>query len=256
MGPLVCNICRWSGSEFEGGEHAEYQTCPQCGSNARDRFLFLCLTKCVAAPLGRAKLHVLENSPRLDRRYRKAMASWFEYIASDYDQRSHRTDRQIDLQQIHLPDSSLEVVLSAHVLEHVPDVDRALTELLRVLRPGGHLLLQVPVLHGMTAPAEKGEFHADTTPVFWHFGLDLTNRLVHRGFKAKVLCTQHFHDVIASGATNWPGFVSGEFDAPSILAAAAESNALQPICDTPTSIRLGLRPAYMLLAWNCVKQVI
>ncbi len=39
-------------------------------------------------------------------------------------------------------DQSFDVVCSFKVLAHVPDIDRALAELVRVTRPGGHLVLE------------------------------------------------------------------------------------------------------------------
>jgi SAM-dependent methyltransferase len=41
---------------------------------------------------------------------------------------------------IPLPDQSIDVVLSSSVLEHLPDLDRSLSEVHRVLRPGGLFL--------------------------------------------------------------------------------------------------------------------
>lgn len=43
-----------------------------------------------------------------------------------------------------LPDAAVDVVLSHHSLEHVPDPLSALAEMRRLLRPGGRLLLAVP----------------------------------------------------------------------------------------------------------------
>lgn len=40
---------------------------------------------------------------------------------------------------------TFDVAVASHVLEHVPDEQRALTELLRVLKPGGALAVLVPV---------------------------------------------------------------------------------------------------------------
>lgn len=42
------------------------------------------------------------------------------------------------------PDASFDLVLSFDVLEHIPDSDRHLREVRRVLKPGGHYLLQTP----------------------------------------------------------------------------------------------------------------
>ncbi|HZA79187.1 MAG TPA: methyltransferase domain-containing protein [Acidimicrobiales bacterium] len=147
-GRVLCNICRWQGAAFDGIEHVELSTCPACGSSGRDRFLHWCFTQRVDL---HPALRVIECSPRLGRAYRDAMATWFFYRTSDYDLRAHAGNLRLDLQAIDLPDACLDVMLCAHVLEHVPDTDKALTGLRRVIAPGGHLLLQVPVLQGRTA---------------------------------------------------------------------------------------------------------
>jgi ubiquinone/menaquinone biosynthesis C-methylase UbiE len=45
---------------------------------------------------------------------------------------------------IPLPDSSVKTVISNCVLEHVPEIDRGLSEIARVLKPGGRLMMTVP----------------------------------------------------------------------------------------------------------------
>lgn len=43
-----------------------------------------------------------------------------------------------------LPDASIDAVISADVIEHVPDVYQAADEMFRVLRPGGQLVINTP----------------------------------------------------------------------------------------------------------------
>ena len=45
----------------------------------------------------------------------------------------------VDAQEIPFGDGSFDTVIANHMLYHVPDLDRALTEIHRVLRPGGRL---------------------------------------------------------------------------------------------------------------------
>jgi SAM-dependent methyltransferase len=242
-----CLVCGWSGAAFEGPVHCEGNRCPRCGSIGRDRFLHLCLHERIAHRPG---LRLLETIPRMDEGYRNAMARWFTYTSSDYDERAHRGAMKLDLQAIDLPDASLDVVLTAHVLEHVPDTDRALAELHRVVAPGGWVFLQVPVLQAATAPPSEPEFHGDDTPVFWRFGFDLTERLRAQGFVVELLCPDELLTLARSGATSWPGTSSPEFDADAIVAAAPLDD-LVGVADARAAHAHGCEPAYMYLTWAC-----
>lgn len=48
------------------------------------------------------------------------------------------------LESAGLPDQSVDVVVMLHVIEHVPDPIGTLREIHRILRPGGHLILETP----------------------------------------------------------------------------------------------------------------
>jgi hypothetical protein len=249
-GGVVCVVCRWRGKAFAGSPHSELSLCPACGANGRDRFLHWCLAQRVDLHPG---LRVIECSPRLGPDYRAAMGTWFFYRTSDWDLRAHAGNLQLDLQAIDLPDACLDVLLCAHVLEHVPDTGTALAELRRVLAPGGHLLLQVPVLQAATAPPAEPEFHGDNTPVYWRFGFDLTARLRDRGFATDLLCTQPWADAVDGTGNPWPEW-SGEFDVPGLLAGARAPGVrhdLTVVADAGAATRLGLDPAYMYLTWDC-----
>ncbi len=52
--------------------------------------------------------------------------------------------RHGDLQALSFPAATFDVVLLNEVLEHVPDESRALAEVMRVLKPGGHLVIFCP----------------------------------------------------------------------------------------------------------------
>ena len=51
-----------------------------------------------------------------------------------------------DIERLGFESSSLDMIVSCDVLEHVNEPERALAEFARVLRPGGHLLFTVPFL--------------------------------------------------------------------------------------------------------------
>jgi SAM-dependent methyltransferase len=245
-----CVLCGWRGEQFPGAPHSEAAQCPRCLAVGRDRFMYLCLYQRV--PL-RRRLRLLETSPRLGEVYRATMARRVRYLASDYDERAHKASVKLDLQQLDLPDASVDVLLTAHVLEHVPDTDAALSEIFRVLSPGGRMLLQVPVGQATTAPPPEPEFHGDNTPVFWRFGMDLTERLRKHGFQASVLCTEDFRRRVEAGDTRWERvFQFPEFDHEALVTAAAAED-LVVVADDVLAQRDGIYPSYQFLTWEAVK---
>lgn len=48
------------------------------------------------------------------------------------------------LEDARLPDDSVDVVVMLHVIEHVPDPVATLREIHRILKPGGHLVVETP----------------------------------------------------------------------------------------------------------------
>jgi len=178
------------------------------------------------------------------------MAHRFRYLSSDYDESAHRGSIRLDLQAIELPSSSVDAVLTPHVLEHVPDTDAALRELRRILAPGGRLVLQVPVLQGVTAPPEDPEFHGDNTVVFWRFGYDLTDRLREQDWDVHALCTASWAETVRTGARPWPEPVDSAFDVDGML-AAARADDFEVAAEDDLARSLGLEPAYQLLTWVC-----
>jgi SAM-dependent methyltransferase len=246
---VSCVVCDWTGEAFEPPMHCERAICPRCGAIGRDRWLFHCLVSRVQVT---PQTRLLETSPRLGDDYKAAMKRRLSYQCSDYDLRAHKADIAIDLQAIALPDESLDVVLTSHVLEHVPDTDAALSELFRVLRPGGAVILLVPVPQGVTAPPTEPEFHGDMTPVFWRFGLDLTGRLRSHGFETELLCTEEFKRHVEANDPVWPDGIFPEWDVESIL-AAADPAELTVVMDDDLARTTGLYPGYMYLAWHARK---
>lgn len=56
-----------------------------------------------------------------------------------------------DIQKLPISSNSLEAVVSADVIEHIPDPDQAMTEIKRVLRPNAKAIIVVPSLYKLDA---------------------------------------------------------------------------------------------------------
>jgi len=248
----LCNICRWRGPAFEGIAHVEAADCPQCRSIARDRYLHWCFTSRTSREHGnRPGARLLETSPRLGTEYRDWMRRWYSYRASDFDLSAHRADLQLDLQQIDLPDASVDVVLTAHVLEHVPDTARALAELFRVIAPGGRMYLQIPLVYGQTSVPSTPEFHADNTPVFFNFGWDLTDQIRAAGFTTTVLVAQGYLDVLRSGGTDHDPASDG-FHL-STLIEHVRLDDLDVVATAQQQQLMGFDPPWQHATWECLR---
>lgn len=108
-----------------------------------------------------------------------------------------------DLTTLSFADASLDLVISEDVLEHVPDVDRALEETRRVLRPGGAHILTVPyfpndptvelfdVVDGEFVLREPIRVHRDQAgnaiPTYHRFGGDFMRRIEAAGFSVEAV---------------------------------------------------------------------
>jgi 2-polyprenyl-3-methyl-5-hydroxy-6-metoxy-1,4-benzoquinol methylase len=66
-----------------------------------------------------------------------------EHILADF-YPVNDTIRKIDITSIPFDSSTFDIVICNHVLEHIVDYKKALTELYRVLKPGGIAILQTP----------------------------------------------------------------------------------------------------------------
>ena len=116
--------------------------CPRCLSLGRHRLLWLYLEREVG--IGGTPARVLHFAPEegIERRLRALQS--LSYVSVDLDPSSIASVRA-DITAIPFPDGSFDIVLCSHVLEHVLDDGGAMSELHRVLRPGGVLYSLHPV---------------------------------------------------------------------------------------------------------------
>jgi SAM-dependent methyltransferase len=74
------------------------------------------------------------------------------YVASDIDPSASLPEVVCDGARLAFQSGSFDSVLCTQVLEHVPEPVRVLGEIARVLRPGGTVLLTVPLNSGVHGP--------------------------------------------------------------------------------------------------------
>ena len=82
------------------------------------------------------------------------------YVVSEYfDDRSCGTYvngiRNENLEQLTFQDNSFDVLINSDVLEHVSDLNKALSEIKRVLKPGGFHIFTLPVDYELPKTTER-----------------------------------------------------------------------------------------------------
>lgn len=171
-----CPACTWAGLAFRptparGGIRWR-SACPRCGARRRQRLLAVTADRLVEQRSGTC-LHVAPE-PALRSLWRAGPT-----FGIDLDR--HGIALQGDVEQLPLRDESLRLVVCSDVLEHVVDDRRALTEIRRVLAPGGAALLHVPVM--VTETLEWGEPRPEYHGHRRAYGPEVAQRIVDAGFE-------------------------------------------------------------------------
>eukprot|EP00588_Corethron_pennatum_P031924 CAMPEP_0194341752 /NCGR_PEP_ID=MMETSP0171-20130528/90645_1 /TAXON_ID=218684 /ORGANISM="Corethron pennatum, Strain L29A3" /LENGTH=236 /DNA_ID=CAMNT_0039107207 /DNA_START=152 /DNA_END=858 /DNA_ORIENTATION=- len=86
----------------------------------------------------------------------------FDYFAPGY--HYSQTTVRADVQDIPLNDESFEGVIILHVLEHVPNLEKALRELSRVLKGGGFVHHETPCYHDVNSLIESSSLKNGLKP--------------------------------------------------------------------------------------------
>jgi predicted SAM-dependent methyltransferase len=169
--------------------------CPCCRSTDRERLLYVYLKNKRGIDTNGLKL--LHVAP--ERNLQKALMGYpnIDYVGGDLalplgDQHWVISIMiRMDITKIPCRDSVFDAILCSHVLEHVPDDRTAVSELYRVLKPGGWGILQVPISRCLertyediqiktTKEREESFGQADHVRIY---GLDWADRLKSAGFR-------------------------------------------------------------------------
>lgn len=183
--PRICTVCGYEGRFFSYDfPLAADALCPGCLSLERHRALAIYARQekpfrdkdiLHFAPEPGIRAFIKEQAPR-------------SYKTCDL----HKTDvdYRIDLQEISLPDHSFDVVICSHVLEHVPDDRKAMTEIRRVLRPSGLAIIMVPIEEGWDQTYENPGIVSEAERLI-HFGHEYHVRIYGRDLRDRFRAAQY-----------------------------------------------------------------
>lgn len=191
---LYCNCCNKSFKKFHSKgrlvkrENAE---CPYCGSLERTRVLLFYLQN-ETDLFKKNKIKLLHFAPertlfdvikKLD----------IEYVDGDINAACARNI--IDITSIPYPDNYFDIIICSHVLAHVPNEEKAIRELKRVLSKDGIALIMTLIDLNSQKTYENADvvspedriLHYSEPDLYRLHGLDFELRLQNQGFQTEAI---------------------------------------------------------------------
>lgn len=169
-----------------GGGYRLNAICPRCYSFDRERHIYLYLKN--KNEFLYKNLKVLHVAP--ERNLQKVFMgqSNIDYLTADLNSPSVMV--KMDITNIKYKNNSFDVIICNHVLEHIPDDRKAMSELYRVLKPRGWAIVQVPISLSLNktyedptvaTPGERAKVFGQSDHVRI-YGKDYKERLEKIGF--------------------------------------------------------------------------
>lgn len=177
-----------------GAGRRDNMLCPYCQSTDRDRLIFFFLRDKI--DIFNQKLKILHIAPEpslykfLKKRNNLVYVTGTKYSEGIY---FHKNIDSVDLLNIPYIDKEFDMVICNHVLEHIIDDAKAMSEIYRVLTDKGVAILQVPISNQLENSYEDNsitnprlrEKHFGQFDHVRIYGKDYINRLENAGFKVK-----------------------------------------------------------------------
>ena len=188
--------------------------CPDCNALERHRLLWLYLQRetTVLNPAQHAKVLHVAPETSFDQAFRRV--PHIDYLSIDLE--SPRAMQHMDLTDLPLANDTFDVIFCIHVLEHIPDAAKALSEMYRVLKPGGLGVILVPVdkslPHTLEDPAivtpEDRTLHYGQWDHVRQYGRDYPDHLRAAGFQVEII--EHYAQRLGAESLQRYGLVGTE----------------------------------------------
>jgi len=165
---VECIVCEKKFRKFLPygyGVTRENVLCPNCLSLERHRLIWYYLNHHTQILTQPTKLLHIAPEQCFYKKF-KSLPN-LKYVTADLE--SPLAEVKMDIQAMPFEDNTFDVVLCNHVLEHIPDDKKAMREILRVMKPGGWAILQVPMKAGAETTFEDATI-TDKKERAIHFG--------------------------------------------------------------------------------------
>lgn len=189
-----CPFCASGYSKFlpMGSPSRANARCPGCNALERHRLLKVGLDHLQAEGKLNTGGRLLHIAP--EKFLARELFNRYEYVSADLF--ASGVQVKVDVTALCFADACFDAIVCNHVLEHVPDDRKAISELYRVLKPGGWGSIQVPMKGDATFedlsvvdPVERTRLYGQHDHVR-QYGEDYKGRLESAGFSLLEL-TKH-----------------------------------------------------------------
>jgi SAM-dependent methyltransferase len=194
---VFCPICNSKFKKFGtfGSEKRENARCYFCGSLERHRLVFKYLSERTNFFNNNSKIRLLHFAPEKSFYDIFSKNQNIDYTPCDLSPEIHLYDGdvkiiKVDITNIPFKENYFDVILCNHVLEHIIDDRKAMSELYRVMKIGQWGIFQVPIDYSrkmtyedftITAPKDRKKAFGQSDHVRI-YGQDYKDRLKSAGF--------------------------------------------------------------------------
>jgi SAM-dependent methyltransferase len=177
-------------------------SCPHCGSSDRNRLYSLFFKQYFEKKtnISPYKLFFLDIAP--DANLKEYIRKFSNVVYRSMDLFMEKVDDRVDITNMNIySDEQFDFILCSHVLEHVEDDQKAISELFRILKKGKQAIIMVPILLNINQDIENPEWKSeeerwknygqgDHLRIYSKPGF--ISKLQHAGFKVNQLGKNYF----------------------------------------------------------------
>ncbi|MEE4354029.1 MAG: methyltransferase domain-containing protein [Desulfatiglans sp.] len=186
---VECPICGYRAELLKTG--GKVGKCPNCITYARHRLIAFWLKDHFDRDSRISVLHVAPE-PGLKRLFlEKFPHMTYTDIDNGEGESADVASRQIDLCDLPYEDDHFDLSICSHVLEHIQDDRKAISELFRVMKPGGQAIIMLPIFNNLAetiedpkivSPRKRKKIFGQSEHVR-KCGVDYWDRIHEAGFK-------------------------------------------------------------------------
>jgi predicted SAM-dependent methyltransferase len=185
---------------FETFNYEKY-SCPVCGSSDRNRLYAIYLKIRFAEYLnGNTRIKFLDIAPDVN------LSAWIKNNDSiqyrSVDLCMPGVDDKADITNLNIYETGIfDIVLCSHVLEHIENDRKAISEIFRVMKPEGIAIVMVPILLTLSedlenpdwkTESERWKFYGQNDHVRLYSKTGFVKKLQEAGFNVKQLGMDYF----------------------------------------------------------------